>query len=152
MDRNQVFARAVLAWVCFGHVLTGVVALISGPAGLSFGAGLYGAEFQPSPQFEYAVRPLGAFMLGLAYLQLLAFREPCRFRHVVDATLLVMGLRLAQRCFFAGDIFSAFGIPPGRHWTTTAVFAVTAALLLAARLGLRDESPSGEPVASRGAA
>ena len=141
MPRNDLFLRSVLVWVLGGHVLSGLAACLSGPAGIELGQWLYGAEFEPTAQFTYIVRPLGAFMLGFAFLQFLALRDPRRYAVAIDATIVVMTVRLIQRVVHAPEIFSVFGLSPGRHWTATTVFAITVVLLLVGRMGLR--TPAG---------
>ncbi|MBI4496918.1 MAG: hypothetical protein HY689_03335 [Chloroflexi bacterium] len=138
---NSAVIRLLLAVVCAGHAVTGFAALLSGKPALRFGAAFYGARFEPSSQFLYIIRPLGAFMLGLAYLHYLAFLNPWQYRRVIDATLLVFALRQFQRIAFRRDAYAAFGIPPRRHWTLTLSLQVLAAALFLARLALR---PPGE--------
>jgi hypothetical protein len=148
MRRNYLFLKLLLGWVFAGHVLTGLLAFVSGEAAVRFAASLYGADFIPHPQFLYIIRPLGVYMLGFALLQFLAIRDPWRYRPAIDATLVVLALRQLQRIVFAPDIFAAFGIPPARHWLATAVFTLTAVLLLIARLQMgREPGSGGEPAA-----
>ena len=137
MPQRLVLLKLVLGWICAGHILIGLLAFISGEAGIRFGSLLYGADFQPAPQFEYTVRPIGAYMLGFAFLQVMAIRDPWRYRAVIDATIFVFILRQFQRILYAPDIFAAFGIAPSRHWTTTVYMLSLAALLLVARLSMQ---------------
>ena len=140
MRPRHLMVRAGLGWICAGHVITGVAALLSDEAGVQIGSLLYGASFQPSAQFLYIVRPLGVYMLALAYLQVMAVREPWRYKAVIDATLAVFFIRQLQRVVFADDIYAAFGIPPDQHWLRSAYFLALAALLLVARLRLKPPS------------
>jgi hypothetical protein len=132
---NDSFLRIVLGWICAGHVMTGVL-LLSGRRGVRAAARLYGARFEPADQLVTIIRPTGAFVLGLGFLQALAVREPRRYIGVVDATLLVFVVRQIQRFLFRRDVYAAFRVTPARHWAMTAYFAALAALLLVARLKL----------------
>lgn len=138
MKRNYTFLRTVLAAICAGHFLTGLL-LISGRPGIRLGSRLYGASFEPTGQFRHIIRPAGAYVLAMAWLQAMAVRNPQRYKGVIDVTLFIYWMRLFQRVFFRQDVYEAFGIAPKRHWLTTAFFQLMAALLLIGRLGLRDE-------------
>jgi hypothetical protein len=141
--RHHLPLRLILGWICAGHILTGLLALISGERGVQLGALLYGAGFEPTAQFLYIIRPLGVYMLALAYLQALAVLDPWRYRAVIDVTLAVFVARQLQRLFFADDIAQAFGIPPDQHWLRSAYFLLLAVLLLVARLRLKPVEADG---------
>ena len=133
-DHPNVLIRAVLSWVCAGHIMTGLLALISGKQAIQLGGLFYQAHFTPSRDFEVIVRPLGAYMLALAFLQARAIADPERYKAVVDATLLVFVLRQIQRTLYARDVQAAFGISAAAHTRTSWFFRVLAAVLLFARL------------------
>ena len=139
MTRNDSFLRIVLGWICAGHIMTGLL-LLSGKRGVRTAARLYGARFEPTDQFQTIIRPAGAFVLGLGFLQSMAVREPRRYRAVIDATLLVFLIRQVQRILFRRDVYAAFRITPARHWAMTAYFELLAALLLLARIRLAREA------------
>jgi hypothetical protein len=141
-DRRLLLVRGILAWICAGHVITGLVALLSDAGGVQIGSLLYGASFEPTSQFLYIIRPLGVYILALAYLQAMAVWDPWRYRAVIDVTIAVFVARQLQRLIFAGDIMAAFGIPPDQHWLRSAYFLVLVALLLLARLRLRPDFPA----------
>jgi hypothetical protein len=136
LDRGGLLVRLIMAWICAGHVITGLAALISGERGVQLGSLLYGAAFDPTPQFLYIIRPLGVYILALAFLQAMAVRDPWRYRAVIDATLGVFAARQAQRYFFSGDIESIFGIPGEQHLLRSLYFLLLALVLLVARLRL----------------
>ena len=138
MNRGDVFLRAVLSWVCAGHVLEGLL-LISGNRGIRAGSRLYGATFEPTDQFRYIIRAAGAYVLGLGCLQVMAIREPRRYKGVIDSTLVVFALRLFQRIVYRREIYTAFGISPRHHWGNTVFFQLPGVLLLLARIGMRNE-------------
>ena len=155
LDRGGMLVRLIMAWICAGHVITGLAALISDERGVQIGSLLYGATFEPTPQFLYIIRPLGVFILALAFLQAMAVRDPWRYRAVIDATLAVFAARQVQRYVFAGDIESIFGIDGGQHLVRSLYFLLLAVVLLVARLRLRNDdrdarSAPGGPVAPRG--
>jgi hypothetical protein len=134
---DNLFARVMLAWAAAGHVLTGLCLFFSGEGGLRVAAAMYGASFDAHPQAVYLVRPLGAFMLALGYLQARAAVDPWRLRAVLDATILVFGLRQIQRLAWAPAVFELFGLTPARHWAGTGFFLATLVLLIVARVRLK---------------
>jgi hypothetical protein len=140
LDRGGLLVRLLLAWICAGHVITGLAALISDERGLQFGALLYGAVFDPSPQFLYIIRPLGVYILALAYLQAMAVRDPWRYRAVIDVTLAVFAARQVQRYLFSEEIQATFGMSGDQHILRSLYFLLLAALLLVGRLRLGQEA------------
>ncbi len=138
MSRNDVFLRSVLGMICAGHIVTGV-SLLAGRRGARVAARLYGATFEPSPQFAYIIQPAGAYVLSMAFLQALAMRNPRRYKGAIDATLIVFAIRQFQRITRRRDIYESFGITPARHWTLTIYFQVLAVLLLVARIRMERE-------------
>ncbi|MDQ4076639.1 MAG: hypothetical protein M3220_10390 [Chloroflexota bacterium] len=137
MENKLSFPRIVMAYVLSGHVMTALVMLFSGEGGVRVGKKLYGASFEADERFVYILRPAGAYVLTLSFLQALAIREPQRYKGVFDATLLVFLIRQLQRIFLRGDVYRAFGISPSRHWASTIYFQSVAALLLLARLRVK---------------
>lgn len=138
MHGSNMLLRAILSWVCAGHILEGLL-VISGRKGIRLGSRLYGADFEPTDQFSYIIRAAGAYLLGLAFLQSLAIREPRRYTRVIDATIAIFALRFFQRVVYRRDIYGAFGISPRQHWANTAFMNLPGALLLLARLGMEDK-------------
>ena len=143
--RGRLLVRLIMAWICTGHVITGLAALISNKRGLQIGALLYGARFEPTPQFRYIIRPLGVYILALAYLQAMAVRDPWRYRAVIDATLAVFAARQVQRYFFSSQIQSIFGISGQQHLLRSLYFLLLALALLVARLRLGNAAPQDPP-------
>jgi hypothetical protein len=144
MNRHNLFPRAILAWVAAGHLLTGIMLFFSGAGGLAIAKRVYGAAFEPSPQFIYIVRPLGVYMLALGLLELRAAFDPWRFRAVLNVSILVFTLRQIQRIFYAPAVFQALGLTASRHRTGTALFFLILILLIAARF-MTKPPPSAGP-------
>ena len=138
MKRNDVFLKAVLGWICAGHFLEGLL-LISGKKGIRAGSALYGARFEPADQFRYIVRAAGAYVLSMGFLQLMAIREPRRYKVVIDSTIAVFLLRFFQRIVYRRDVYTAFGISPRRHLANTVFFNLPGALLVLARMRMGNE-------------
>ena len=138
MNGSDTFLRIVLSWICAGHFMEGLL-LISGKKGIQLGSRLYGARFEPTDQFRYIVRAAGAYVLSMGFLQLMAVREPRRHKAVIDGTLAVFALRFFQRVVYRRDIYAAFGISPRQHLANTLFFNLPGALLLLARISLKEE-------------
>jgi hypothetical protein len=136
LDRGGLLVRLTMAWICAGHVITGLAALLSDKRGIKLGSLLYGAKFEPTPQFLYIIRPLGVYILALAYLQAMAVRDPWRYRAAIDATLAVFAARQVQRYFFSGHIQAIFGISGQQHLLRSLYFLLLSLVLLVARLRL----------------
>ena len=139
MKDNQTFLRAVLAWIFSGHVLTALMTLFSKEGGIRAGQRTYGGHFEANDQFAYILRPAGAYVTAMAFLQAMALRDPKRYKAAIDATLIVFAIRGVQRLIFQKEISRVFGISANRHWAMTVYFQVLAALLLIGRLQLEDE-------------
>ena len=142
MGQKHLFLKLILGSIFIGHLLTGLLAFISGKRAIRAGSQIYGADFAPDDQFEYIIRPLGVYMLSLSFLQIMALFDPRRYKAVIDATVLAFLLRQFQRVRFARDIYAIFGISPREHWTRTVSFLSLALLLLLARVKM-EESEQG---------
>ena len=140
MGKNYLFLKFVLGSICIGHLFVGLLALISGQKALRLGSRIYGANFTPSGQFEYIIRPLGVYMLALAFLQGVALSNPQRYKVVIDATLVVFVLRQFQRLWYVRTIRTTFGIPTRAHLSGSLFYLVMATLLLIGRLTLEADS------------
>lgn len=130
---NRIAHRALqgLMWfVSLSHLAMGL-SLLGPRSVLEQVASLYGATVSWSPQFEYILRPIGAFMIGLGIAGCAAALDPRRYRVVVVGFIVVLGLRVVQRIMYAGTIESAFGIASTRNVLNASLFGVLALLLLA---------------------
>ncbi len=138
MNDGDGFLRAVLSWICAGHLLEGSL-LLAGRRGIRAGSRLYGVRFEPADQFRYISRAAGAYVLGTGVLQAMAVRDPQRYRGVIDGTIAIFALRFFQRVVYRREVHAAFGVSPRRHWLNTAFFNLPGALLLLARVNMRNE-------------
>jgi hypothetical protein len=134
MNQKHWFLRLVLGSIFIGHFITGLLTFISGKKAIRVGSKFYGANFEPTDQFEYIIRPLGVYMLSLAFLQAMALLNPQRYKAVIDVTILVFFLRQFQRLKYAPEVYNTFGITPRQHWPRTIYFLALSLLLLLARL------------------
>ena len=115
--------------VCAFHIVVGV--------GLNLSAGFprlmaefYGATVDWTPQFNYILKPLGAFMFVLGLLAAAAAREPMRYRVVAYLFATLFTIRALQRLAFGGDIHDAFSISFARNMGNAVFFLALAATLL----------------------
>lgn len=134
--------QLLMGFVALSHLVTGL-ALMLAPSLQDQMAQLYGATVDWTPQMRYMMRPLGAFMLALGFVGLLATRAPARHPGIVLTFAGLLVIRVLQRVVFAGDITVTFGIETQRLWMTASFFSLLAvaliALLVASRGGQRPE-------------
>lgn len=115
--------------VCTFHVVVGVGLNIS--SGFSrLMAGYYGATVDWTPQFNYILKPLGAFMFVLGILAAAAARDPMRYWVAAYLFATLFTIRALQRVVFRGEILDAFSISPARNMGNAVFFLALAATLL----------------------
>jgi hypothetical protein len=92
-------------------------------------ASVYGAQVDWTPQFVYILRPLGAFMLVMGFLAVVAARKPLENEGIVYCFSALFVIRALQRLIFREDIHAAFAIPSGRNMGAMLFFLTLAAAL-----------------------
>lgn len=139
--KSERLVQVALGCISVGQIVVAGLSMLSGRGGIGAASQLYGADFAPSRQFSYIIRPLGVYMLALSIVQLAAVREPRRYKRVIDATLLLFAIRQAQRWLLRRHITGTFGIAPARFDQGSLFFAFWGLVLLAGRILMgRDES------------
>ncbi len=121
--------QGLLWFICGFHILVGL--------GLNVSAGFpqvmaeyYGATVVWTSQLGYLVKPLGAFMLVLGLLGVVAARNPLANGAIVYAFVGVFFIRALQRVVFGREIYEAFAIAPGRNLANAAFFLLLGVVLL----------------------
>jgi hypothetical protein len=126
--------QILLLLVGIAHLALGLLANLAPPGMLvNVAAQSYGAAIEVTPQLHHVIRILGAFMLGVGGLALVAGRDPARHRAIILGIAAVLVLRVAQRIAAMHEISAAFGIPPARVWMQAGFFLAVAIALLALR-------------------
>jgi hypothetical protein len=131
--------RLLLLLACVSHLFLGAIAFVAVPEMVTRWAAIaYGAAVTLTPPLQHAVRILGAFMLAVGVMAVLALRDPVRNRAIADGIGILQLLRVAQRLIFAAEIQQTFGVSPGRLLLQSAFFfALGLALLLVRPAGSR---------------
>lgn len=129
-----------LMWfVAISHIAMGLALL--GPRRFrDMVASLYQANVDWTPQFDYILRPLGVFLIGLGLLASIAARRPAANRGIIAVFALMLAVRASQRLVHSQDIVAAFGTPAPRLYLQAAFFGVVALFLGAAWFAGRPRS------------
>jgi hypothetical protein len=121
--------QALLAYAGLSHVVIGGGAMLSADFQRRL-ADLYGVTLGLDPQAIYLARVLGAFMLVLGVMALVAVRDPARHRLVVYGLAGVLLLRDLQRLLHQEEIGRTFGVSPGWNFAVGAFFLVQAVAMV----------------------
>lgn len=111
------------------------------------GGTLYNAQVDWNDgQFNYIMKPLGAFMIALGIMAAMAARDPLGHRSVIIGFAILFTMRGLQRLLYMSEIESVFAIPSSRSMVQMVVML---ALALGLVLLLRAASGgSGRPAAT----
>ena len=130
MKSKQLVSLQVILWlVCSFHLIVGIGVNVS-PDFPQLVAQTYGAQVNWTPELEYLVKPVGAFMLTLGVLAGVAARNPLGYPSIVYGFVLLFLVRGSQRLIFQGEIETAFGIGSGRNLGNMFFFFLLAAALV----------------------
>lgn len=132
--KSERLVQVALGCISVGQIVVAGLTMLSGRCGIGAASKLYGAQFSPTHQFSYIIRPLGVYMLALSLAQFAAIRHPRRYKRVIDATILLFAIRQAQRWLLRGHITDTFGIAPKRFDAGSLFFAFWGLALLAGRV------------------
>ncbi len=140
MKFNSLTFLSVLLWtVCAFHIIIGAGINIF-PEFPKLMASLYGAQVEWTAQFQYILKPLGAFMLALGVMAAIAARDPLSNRAIVYGFAVLFVLRALQRLVFQTEIESLFAISVERNLVASVFFfALAVALLLLTRSAQRQK-------------
>jgi len=133
--------KAYLWFIAAFHLLVGIAVNVSPELTRAIARG-YGATVDWTPQFNYILHPLGAFMIALGVMAVAAARDPRPYSAVVGGFVLVFVIRALHRLVFGSAITAAFGISASRNMANMAIFALQAVVLfLLWRAAMRDAGP-----------
>ena len=141
MNSNAMWLSRFLWIVCAFHVLVGLSLNIDIGLKEWVGSSLYNAQVDWSNgQFEYIMKPLGAFMIALGVMAAFAARNPLGNQPIIYGFTFLFTLRGLQRLMFMNEIESAFAIPSSRSMIQMVVML---SLALALVLLLRGATTGG---------
>jgi hypothetical protein len=122
--------QILLLLVGIAHLALGLLANLAPPEMLVKVAALsYGATFEVTPQLHHVIRILGAFMLGVGGLALVAGRDPQRHRTIILGIGVILVLRVVQRVAAMHEVTAAFAIAPNQVWVQAGFFLAIALAL-----------------------
>lgn len=137
---KHVALQVLVLLVALSHAAIGLALMIS-PGLQDQMATLYGAEVQWTPELRYLLKPMGAFMLALGCVGLLAARKPASHPGIVLTFAGLLLIRVAQRAVFRSEIQELFALSTWKLWSAAGLFLVLAialvGLLAACRSGRR---------------
>ena len=129
MSTKLISSLKWLLWfVCAFHLIVGI--------GLNVSAGFpqavaeyYGATVDWTPEFQYIVKPIGAFMIAIGIMAGAAARNPLANSSVVHGLVALFVMRGLQRIVFREEIANALAIAGGRNIANAIFFLLMAAVL-----------------------
>lgn len=129
MEMNSRTILPILLWaICAFHVIVGA-GLNLVPGFPQIMAEVYGAQIEWTAQFQYILKPLGAFMLALGFMAAIAARDPLSNKAIIYGFAILFALRALQRLAFRAEIDSTFAISFGRNVSAMVFFLVFALAL-----------------------
>ena len=130
--------KAYLWFIAAFHLAVGIAVNVSSSLTQAIARG-YGATVDWTPQFNYILHPLGAFMIALGLMAVAAARDPRRYSAVVGGFVALFVIRALHRLVFGSAITDAFSIPASRNTIAMVIFAAQALVLfLLWRAAMRD--------------
>ena len=130
MRSRAILLLKVLLWVvALMHLVVGAGFNIA-PGFARYMADVYGAEVHWTPELNYILRPLGAFMVALGVLAVVAALYPLRYRVITYTFVLLFLARALQRIVWASQVQEAFGISAQRNLANIIFFTFTACALV----------------------
>jgi hypothetical protein len=117
--------------VCAFHVLVGLSLNVDLGLKEWVGSSLYNATVDWSDgQFNYIMKPLGAFMIALGVMAAMAARNPLAHRSIIIGFAVLFTMRGLQRLLYMNEIESVFAIPASRSMVQMVVMLALAAGLV----------------------
>lgn len=133
-DSKTKVLQTFLWFICAFHIVVGA-GLNLFPGMAPFMADMYGAELQSTPQFDYILKPLGAFMFVLGLLAAAAALKPVQHRAVIYGFAALFAIRAFQRVVFSQEIADSFAISASRNMANMVFFlGMAIALVVLERL------------------
>ena len=141
MNQNVRWLSLFLWVVCAFHILVGLSLNVDLGLKEWVGGTLYNAQVDWSDgQFNYIMKPLGAFMIALGIMAAMAARNPLGSRAIIIGFVILFTMRGLQRLLYMREIESVFAIPTSRSMVQMVVML---ALALGLVLLLRAASTGG---------
>ncbi len=121
--------RVVLGCIFVVQSILGIAGLIGGKAAVKAVSAIYGGSMTMTPQLDYIVRMMGAYILAVAIMALLALINPAKSRLVIYGLISLMLLRFLDVVAFGKQAHEAFKIPMARVWGDGIIFLILAVFL-----------------------
>ena len=121
--------------MCAFHILVGLSLNVDLGLKEWVGGSLYNAQVDwTDGQFNYIMKPLGAFMIALGIMAAMAARDPLGHRSIIVVFAILFTMRGLQRLLYMNEIESVFAIPASRSMVQMVVMlALAVALMLMLR-------------------
>ena len=123
--------RLILFVIILTTLVAGVIGYLSSEQALRAGIWIYGAQtIELTPLGDYLIRMLASGLIALGLLNILAFLNPRRYRHIILVDAIMLVLRALQRVLSANVIVDAFGVSAFRLYTNAGVMLVLSVALI----------------------
>lgn len=124
----------VLLWFIAGyHLLSGLLLLFWGDLSINTLKVLAGVTLSGSPELGIVGEIMACYLLAFGLMMGIAAWNPVKNRALITVGLVLFGLRLFQRIFFADKVMQVMQIPASKYWSAALIVAILAILLSAFR-------------------
>lgn len=123
MAKRYIGWRMVLWLIAGYHLVVGGILLFSGELAIRLLKNLAGATIQGSPQLGIAGEILACYLLAFGLMMALGAWNPVKNRGVISIGVILIGLRIFQRVYFAEKVMAVFQVPAEKYWVATALAA-----------------------------
>ena len=109
-------ANLNLAILALDHLVTGLAGVLFPDRAAGLYSRLFGASFPAGSPATAVLRPWGALGVFAGVVGILPIYDPARYRPILFALLLLLGLRLFIRLSFGPDTLQHFGLSSDRNY------------------------------------
>lgn len=109
-------ANLNLAILALDHLITGLAGVLFADRAAVLYSRLFGASFPAGSPATAVLRPFGALGVFAGVVGILPIYDPARYRPILFALLLLLGLRLFIRLSFGPDTLQHFGLSSDRNY------------------------------------
>ena len=118
------------------HVTTGLLGVFAPRRAIGIYRGLFGIQFQDSPEMVAVLKPWGALAVFAAVATIFPIVDPVRYRGVLVALLVLLILRIIIRFSSRATAAALFGLSSRRNGLHIGLIALCAVLIASELMSL----------------
>ena len=131
--KSYVYLKWVLCCIFLVQFPLGVCGLISGETAMKAIAVFYGGGVEMTPQMDYVVRMMGAYILAISLMALFALLDPARSIAIVYGLIILMVIRGLEALCLANQVAQSFDMSIWKARLDGVLFLIVAVLLFSFR-------------------